>query len=168
MSPDPRLTHLDADGQATMVDVTGKEETRRVAVAAGRIRMRPQTLEAFVEGRLEKGEAFAVARLAGIQAGKRTAELIPLCHALPGASVGVDIEPDPDLPGVRVQAEARYRGRTGLEMEALTALTVALLPLYDMAKAIDRGREVEGLRLLSKEGGASGTWRRKDAPAESG
>ena len=163
MSAESRLTHLDADGQATRVDVTAKEETRRIAVAAGRIRMQPQTLEAFVEGRLEKGEAFAVARLAGIQAGKRTAELIPLCHALPGASVGIDIDPDPDLPGVRVRAEARYRGRTGVEMEALTAVSVALLTLYDMATAIDRGMEVESVRLLSKEGGASGTWHRSEA-----
>jgi cyclic pyranopterin phosphate synthase len=168
MSAESRLTHLDRDGRATMVDVTGKDETRRIAVAEGRIRMRPETLEAFVEGRLEKGEAFVVARLAGIQAGKRTADLIPLCHALPGASVGVDLTPDPDLPGVHVRAEARYRGRTGVEMEALTAVSVALLTLYDMAKAIDRGMRIEGIALLSKEGGASGTWHRAGDSGEPG
>jgi cyclic pyranopterin phosphate synthase len=153
-----RLTHLDDAGRARMVDVTGKEATVRRAVAEGRIRMAPATLRALVDGSLEKGEAFPVARLAGIQAGKKTADLIPLCHALPGASVTVALEPDEALPGVVVRAEARYRGRTGVEMEALTAVSVALLTLYDMAKAMDRGMVVEGVRLLSKEGGASGSW----------
>jgi cyclic pyranopterin phosphate synthase len=166
MSADPRLTHLDAAGRAHMVDVTTKESTRRTARATGRLRMEAATLEAFVEGRLEKGEAFAVARIAGIQAGKRTAELIPLCHALPGASITVDIEPEPTLPGIRVRAEARYRGRTGVEMEALTAVSVALLTLYDMAKAIDRGMVLEEVRLESKAGGASGTWERGGAADE--
>lgn len=142
-----------------MVDVTTKDETVRRAVAEGRIRMAPTTLQALVDGSLEKGEAFAVARLAGIQAGKKTSDLIPLCHALPGASVTVELEPDPGLPGVIVSAEARYRGRTGVEMEALTAVAVALLTLYDMAKALDRGMVVEAVRLRSKEGGASGSWR---------
>lgn len=141
-----------------MVDVTPKDETVRRAVAEGRIRMAPATLQALVDGALEKGEAFAVARLAGIQAGKKTADLIPLCHALPGASVTVELEPDPALPGVVVTAEARYRGRTGVEMEALTAVSVALLTLYDMAKALDRGMVMEAVRLRSKEGGASGSW----------
>lgn len=158
MADERRPTHLDGRGQARMVDVTGKDETVRRAVAEGRIRMAPATLQALVDGSLEKGEAFAVARLAGIQAGKKTADLIPLCHALPGASVTVELEPDPALPGVVVTAEARYRGRTGVEMEALTAVSVALLTLYDMAKALDRGMVVDAVRLRSKEGGASGTW----------
>ncbi|MEK9500619.1 cyclic pyranopterin monophosphate synthase MoaC [Gemmatimonadota bacterium DH-20] len=153
-----RPTHLDEAGRAQMVDVTGKDETVRRAVARGRIRMAPATLEALRSGSLEKGEAFAVARLAGIQAGKKTADLIPLCHALPGASVTVDLDPDDALPGVVVTAEARYRGRTGVEMEALTAVSVALLTLYDMAKALDRGMTMESVRLVSKEGGASGSW----------
>lgn len=153
-----RPTHLDEAGRAQMVDVTGKDETVRRAVARGRIRMAPATLQALRSGSLEKGEAFAVARLAGIQAGKKTADLIPLCHALPGASVTVDLEPDDALPGVVVTAEARYRGRTGVEMEALTAVSVALLTLYDMAKALDRGMTMESVRLVSKEGGASGSW----------
>lgn len=153
-----RPTHLDESGAARMVDVTGKEETMRIAVAAGAIRMDPSTLAALVEGRTPKGEALAVARLAGIQAGKRTDQLIPLCHALPGASVTVELDPDPDLPGVRARAEARYRGRTGVEMEALTAVAVALLTVYDMCKALDRGMVIEGVRLIRKEGGRSGVW----------
>ncbi|MEJ2538912.1 MAG: cyclic pyranopterin monophosphate synthase MoaC [Gemmatimonadota bacterium] len=153
-----RPTHLDAEGHARMVDVTGKEETIRIAVAVGCLRMAPETLEALVEGRTPKGEALSVARIAGIQAGKRTDQLIPLCHALPGASVTVELEPDPDIPGVRGRAEARYRGRTGVEMEALTAVSVALLTLYDMCKALDRGMVLEEVRLVRKEGGRSGTW----------
>jgi cyclic pyranopterin phosphate synthase len=141
-----------------MVDVTGKEETVRTAVAGGWLRMEPETLEALVEGRTPKGEALSVARIAGIQAGKRTDLLIPLCHALPGASVTVALEPDPELPGVRARAEARYRGRTGVEMEALTAVSVALLTLYDMCKALDRGMVLGEVRLLSKAGGQSGDW----------
>ena len=153
-----RPTHLNESGEAQMVDVTGKDETRRRARATGRIRMQPETLAAIRGGELEKGEALAVARIAAIQAAKRTHEIIPLCHALPGASVSVQLRPDPALPGVVVTAEARYRGRTGVEMEALTAVTAALLTLYDMAKALDRGMVVEGIRLLEKEGGASGYW----------
>lgn len=155
---DPRPTHLDDEGAARMVDVTAKDETVRVAVAVGRIRMEPATLEALVEGRTPKGEALAVARIAGIQAGKRTDQLIPLCHALPGASVTVTLEPDAALPGIRARAEARYRGRTGVEMEALTAVSVALLTLYDMCKAMDRGMVLEAVHLVRKEGGKSGTW----------
>lgn len=141
-----------------MVDVTGKEETRRVAVAEGRIRMDADTLEAILGGEIEKGEVLSVARVAGIQAGKRTGELIPLCHVLPGASVSVDIEPDRDLPGLTVRVRAVYTGRTGVEMEALTAVSVTLLTIYDMAKALDRGMVLEEVRLLRKEGGRSGTW----------
>lgn len=158
-----RPTHLNEAGEAQMVDVTSKDETRRRALATGCIRMQPETLEAIRGAKLEKGEALAVARIAGIQAAKRTHELIPLCHALPGASVSLHLDPDPELPGVVVTAEARYRGRTGVEMEALTAVTAALLTLYDMAKALDRGMRLEGIRLLEKEGGASGRW---SAPPE--
>ena len=153
-----RPTHLDADGAARMVDVTGKEETVRTAVAEGWLRMEPDTLAALVEGRTPKGEALSVARIAGIQAGKRTDQLIPLCHALPGASVTVALDPDPELPGVRARAEARYRGRTGVEMEALTAVSVALLTLYDMCKALDRGMVLGEVRLVRKAGGQSGDW----------
>ncbi len=153
-----RPTHLDESGSARMVDVTGKDETDRRAVAVGALRMDRTTLDALVEGRTPKGEALAVARIAGIQAGKRTDQIIPLCHALPGASLTVELEPDGDLPGVRVRAEARYRGRTGVEMEALTAASVALLTLYDMCKALDRGMVLEEVRLARKEGGRSGVW----------
>lgn len=165
MPDDSLLTHLDEAGRARMVDVTAKDETVRRAVARGRIRMAPETLSALVEGTLEKGEALSVARLAGIQAGKKTADLIPLCHALPGASVTVEFEPDPSLPGIVARAEARYRGRTGVEMEALTAVSVALLTIYDMAKARDRGMVVEDVRLERKEGGASGSWSADDPGA---
>ena len=158
MTDAPRPTHLDEKGEARMVDVTAKDETTRRAVAVGALRMSPGTLSALVEGRTPKGEALAVARIAGIQAGKRTDQLIPLCHALPGASVSVELEPDADLPGVRVRAEARYRGRTGVEMEALTAAAVALLTLYDMCKALEKGMVLEEVRLLEKSGGASGEW----------
>ncbi len=157
-----RPTHLDAEGRAQMVDVTAKEETVRKAVAVGALEMSPSTLAAIVEGRLPKGEALTVARIAGIQAGKRTDQLIPLCHALPGASVTVDLRADEALPGVRVRAEARYRGRTGVEMEALTAASVALLTLYDMCKALEKGMVLREVRLESKTGGVSGAWHRED------
>lgn len=141
-----------------MVDVTKKAETRRVAVAEGRIVMKAETLDAIVSGRTKKGDPLQVAQLAGIIGGKKTADLIPLCHALPGASVDVTLSPDADLPGVYVRARAVYAGKTGVEMEALTAASVALLTVYDMVKAIDRGMRIEGVRLLRKEGGASGSW----------
>lgn len=157
----PRPTHLDEAGNARMVDVTAKSETRRVAVASGQIVMARGTLQALVEGRTPKGEAMTVARIAGIQAGKRTDQLIPLCHALPGASVSVEMEPDPELPGVRVRAEARYEGRTGVEMEALTAASVTLLTLYDMLKALDREMVLGEIRLEEKRGGKSGDWSRE-------
>lgn len=155
---DDGLTHLDADGRARMVDVNEKASTKRTAVAEGRIRMADATLEAIVSGRNAKGDPLQVAELAGIMGGKRTSDLIPLCHALPGASVTVQLEPDAELPGVRARATAVYTGRTGVEMEALTAVSVALLTVYDMVKAIDRGMCIEAVRLLSKEGGASGSW----------
>ena len=157
-APADGLTHMDAEGRARMVDVTEKNETRRIAVAEGRIVMEAETLEAIVAGRTVKGDPIQVAELAGVMAGKKTGELIPLCHVLPGASVEVRLEADPDLPGVRARSEATYRGRTGVEMEALTAVSVALLTVYDMAKALDRGMRIEGVRLVRKSGGASGEW----------
>lgn len=156
--PSDDLTHVDEEGRARMVDVAGKEGTRRTAVAQGRIVMKEKTLDAIVEGRTPKGDPLQVAELAGIMAGKKTGDLIPLCHVLPGASVAVRLEVDRDLPGITAEAEATYRGRTGVEMEALTAVSVALLTVYDMVKAIDRGMRIEGIRLLRKVGGASGEW----------
>jgi cyclic pyranopterin phosphate synthase len=155
---DDGLTHFDESGRPRMVDVSGKDTTARVAVAEGRLAMAPETLERILSGRTPKGNPLQVAEVAGIMGGKRTAELIPLCHQLPGASIEVTVEPDPDLPGVVVRAEARIVGQTGVEMEALTAVSVALLALYDMVKGIDRGMHIEGVRLLRKEGGRSGTW----------
>jgi len=144
-----------------MVDVSGKEESHRRAVAEGSIRMEPETLKAIQNGETPKGEVLQVARLAGIQAGKRTGELIPLCHLLPGTSLTVDVELDPDLPGVRVRSTASLSGQTGVEMEALTATTIALVTVYDMVKSMDRNMVLEGIRLVSKEGGRSGTWTRE-------
>jgi len=155
---DDVLTHFDESGRPRMVDVTGQDVTARAAVAEGRLVMAPETLERILSGRTPKGNPLRVAEVAGIMAGKRTAELIPLCHQLPGASIEVTVDPDPDLPGVVVRAEARIAGQTGVEMEALTAVSVALLALYDMVKGIDRGMRIEGIRLLHKEGGRSGTW----------
>lgn len=162
-----RLTHLDEEGRPAMVDVTGKEDSRRRAVAEGAIRMAPETLEAIRFGRTPKGDVLQVAQVAGIQGGKRTGDLIPLCHILPAASISLTLEPDPELPGVRARAEARIRGQTGVEMEALTAVSVALLTVYDMAKALDRGMVLEGVRLVSKEGGASGEWTREEEAPQS-
>lgn len=159
MSPRKQLTHLDAKGRARMVDVTDKESTARRAVAEGHIVMDRKTLELIVSGKTAKGDVIKVAEVAGVMAGKKTADLIPLCHALPGATVQVSLEPDEKLPGIRARAEARVAERTGVEMEALTAVSVALLTVYDMAKAVDRGMRIEGVRLLEKEGGRSGKWR---------
>ncbi len=158
-SRDDGLTHLDAEGRARMVDVTGKEATRRRAVAEGWIVMAAETLERIVEGNTPKGDVLRTAELAGVMAGKKTSDLIPLCHPLPGTTVQVSLEPDASLPGVRCRAEAWVTERTGVEMEALTAVSVALLTVYDMAKAVDRGMRIEGVRLLEKEGGRSGSWR---------
>ncbi len=152
------LTHQDATGRARMVDVGEKAETRRSAVAEGLIRMAPETLETMQAGRTPKGDPLVVAQLAGIQGAKRTADLIPLCHPLPLTSVEIELAPDPDLPGVRAVARARVTGRTGVEMEALTAVSVALLTVYDMVKAVDRTMHIEGIRLLEKSGGQSGDW----------
>jgi cyclic pyranopterin phosphate synthase len=165
MSTNPKdLTHLDPKGNAQMVDVSGKKETQRVAVAEGAIQMAPETLAAMIQGQVKKGDVFQVARIAGIQAGKRAGELIPLCHLLPGVSIRLDVEAVPDLPGVRVRGEASIQGQTGVEMEALTAVSVALLTIYDMAKSLDRGMVIQTLRLVSKEGGHSGRWLRDGEP----
>lgn len=152
------ITHQDETGRARMVDVGEKPETRRTAVAEGFIRMAPETLRALEEGRTPKGDPLLVAQLAGIQGAKRTSDLIPLCHPLPLTSVDVELAPDPELPGVRAVSRARVTGRTGVEMEALTAVSVALLTVYDMVKAVDRTMRVEGIRLLEKSGGRSGDW----------
>jgi cyclic pyranopterin phosphate synthase len=155
------LTHLDAEGRARMVDVGGKEETARIAYAEGSITMSADALDAIEQNALSKGDAFAAARIAGIMAAKKTADLIPLCHPIALTDAGVDLEVDRSLPGVRATAWASTRGRTGVEMEALTAVTVALLTIYDMAKALDRGMEISEVRLTEKRGGKSGDWKRK-------
>lgn len=151
------LTHLDAAGRARMVDVGGKAETQRVAVALGRIRMNAATLAALRDGTTPKGDVLAVARIAGIMAAKRTAELIPLCHPLALDAVSVEFAFVED--GVEARATASLTGRTGVEMEALTAVSVALLTVYDMAKAIDKAMVIDGVRLIEKRGGKSGDWR---------
>jgi len=155
------LTHLDSDGHARMVDVGRKSETARVASATGSITMTRETLDAIERNALSKGDAIAAARIAGIMAAKRTSELIPLCHPLALTDVGVDLELVRSLPGIRVTAWASTYGRTGVEMEALTAVTVALLTLYDMAKSLDRGMEIGDVRLTEKRGGKSGDWKRQ-------
>ena len=153
-----KLTHFDEKGGARMVDVSQKNETRRTAVAEGHVKMAADTLRVIVEGRAEKGDVLSVARLAGIMGAKRTAELIPLCHPLPLSHVSLELDPDPELPGVRIRATVATSGRTGVEMEALTAVNVAALTVYDMAKAIDRAMEIGGVRLLLKDGGKSGRY----------
>jgi cyclic pyranopterin phosphate synthase len=155
------LSHLDADGRARMVDVGTKSETARTARAAGSIRMSADALAAVESNAVAKGDVIAVARIAGIMAAKKTAELIPLCHPLPLTDAGVDIEVDRALPGLRVMAWASTQGRTGVEMEALTAVTVALLTIYDMVKAMDRAMEISGVHLTEKRGGKSGDWTRE-------
>lgn len=152
----PKLTHFDAAGRAAMVDVSDKEETRREAVARTRVVMRPETLALIQAGQAAKGDVLGVARLAGIMAAKRTADLIPLCHPLPLSSVRVDLEPDVAAAAVEITATVRTTGRTGVEMEALTAASVAALTVYDMCKAVDRGMVVESLRVIAKSGGKSG------------
>ena len=153
------LTHFDAAGQAAMVDVSAKPETVREATARARITMQPETLAIILSGTAKKGDVLGVARLAGIMAAKRTADLIPLCHPLPIAAVTVDLVADAELSVVEITATVRTTGRTGVEMEALTAASVAALTIYDMCKAVDRGMVVEGLRVVAKSGGASGDFR---------
>ena len=157
---DQRLSHVDEQGAARMVDVAAKQVTHRRAVAGAVIRMKPTTLAMIVEGRAPKGDVFAVARVAGIMAAKRTSDLVPLCHPLSLTHATVELEP---LDGaVRVTATVETDGKTGVEMEALTAAAVAALTLYDMCKAVDRGMTVDGLGLLEKEGGKSGMWTREE------
>ncbi|MEZ5669214.1 MAG: cyclic pyranopterin monophosphate synthase MoaC [Alphaproteobacteria bacterium] len=153
------LTHFDADGAARMVDVSTKAETARVAVAAARVEMAPATLAAIRGGTAAKGDVLGVARIAGIMAAKRTHELIPLCHPLPLAAVEIAFETaDAPVPAVHIRATAKTTGRTGVEMEALTAAGIAALTVYDMCKAVDRAMRIEGVRLLHKSGGKSGTY----------
>jgi cyclic pyranopterin monophosphate synthase len=153
------LTHLDAEGRAAMVDVGGKAETERSATARARVVMQPATLDKILRGEAPKGDVLAAARIAGIMAAKRTADLIPLCHPLPLAAVAVDLSPDPGGPAVEIAATVKTMGRTGVEMEALTAAAVAALTLYDMLKSADRGMRIEALRVTHKAGGKSGEFR---------
>lgn len=154
----PELTHLDAQGRAQMVDVTQKSVTEREATAEARVVMQPETLAMITEGRHKKGDVLAVARIAGIQAAKKTADLIPLCHPLLLTSIKVEIEADTAQNQIHIQATCKLAGQTGVEMEALTAVSVAALTLYDMCKAVDKGMTIEGIRLLEKKGGKSGHW----------
>ena len=157
------LTHIGASGEARMVDVSDKPATERLAVAQGRVIMTKATLDLIVSGNAKKGDVLGTARIAGIMAAKKTSELIPLCHPLMLSKVSVEIEPDAALPGLRVRATAKVTGQTGVEMEALTAVSVACLTIYDMVKAADRGMRIEGIALLEKSGGKSGTWRAEEA-----
>lgn len=163
MRADPtKLTHLSASGEAHMVDVGGKDVTMRVAVAEGRVVMKPETLDLIIAGDAKKGDVLGTARIAGVMAAKRTHELIPLCHPLALDQVSIDLATDTALPGVRVRATAKVTGKTGVEMEALTAVSVACLTIYDMVKAADRFMRIEGVALVQKSGGASGDWMRAD------
>ena len=155
-----KLTHLDEDGAAHMVDVSGKQVTRRSATAEGRIVMTTEALAAITQGDLPKGDAIAAARIAGIMAAKKTGELIPLCHPLGLEAVSIEFHPEDDA--IRVVATASLNGKTGVEMEALTAASVALLTLYDMGKALDKGMRIDGIRLIAKTGGKSGDWHARD------
>ena len=152
------LTHFDGKGDAHMVDVSDKPVTLRIAVAENHIKMRRETLDIITEGRAKKGDVLGVARLAGIMAAKRTSELIPLCHPLPITKVSIELSPDPELPGIRISATVKTTGQTGVEMEALTAASVTALTVYDMTKAVDKGMEIGGLRVVLKDGGKSGRY----------
>ena len=162
MAPKKKLTHLARGGEARMVDVSPKTATERVAIAEGRVVMRKATLDLVLAGNAKKGDVLGAARIAGIMAAKRTHELIPLCHPLPIAKVEVDIVPEPKLPGLRVSATVKVTGATGVEMEALTAVSVACLTIYDMVKAVERGMRIEGIRLIEKRGGKSGHYQAKE------
>jgi cyclic pyranopterin phosphate synthase len=157
-----KLTHLAKGGEARMVDVSAKAATGRVAVAEGRVVMAPKTLELVLAGNAKKGDVLGAARIAGIMAAKKTHELIPLCHPLPITQLAIDIEPDRTLPGLVVRATAKVTGQTGVEMEALTAVSVACLTIYDMVKAVERGMRIDGIRLIEKSGGKSGRYRAKE------
>ena len=154
-----KLTHLDEKGEAAMVDVSDKAMTERVAIAEGHIVMLPETLRLIREGNARKGDVLGAARIAGIMAAKKTHDLIPLCHSLLISKIAIDLEPDQELPGIRVRATVKLSGQTGVEMEALTAVSVACLTIYDMVKAADRGMKIEAIRLVEKSGGKSGTYR---------
>jgi cyclic pyranopterin phosphate synthase len=154
-----KLTHLDEHGRARMVDIGHKAESERIAVARGEVAMKKETLELIRAGQIKKGDVLTVAQIAGISASKRTSELIPLCHPLPLTKVDVDLELDDSIPGVAIIATAKTIGKTGVEMEALTAVSVACLTIYDMLKAAEKGMTIEAVRLLEKSGGASGEWR---------
>ena len=160
--PQTRLTHLAKGGEARMVDVSAKPATERIAVAEGRVLMAAKTLDLVRKGNAKKGDVLGAARIAGIMAAKRTHELIPLCHPLALTKVEVEIAPDKKLPGLIVRATVKVTGQTGVEMEALTAVSVACLTIYDMVKAVERGMRIEGVRLLEKRGGKSGVYRAKD------
>ena len=152
------LTHFDSDGQAHMVDVSDKDITQRTAVAVGWVKMLPETLAVIKAGNSKKGDVIGVARLAGIMGAKKTPDLIPLCHPLPLSKVAIEIEPDAKLPGLQIKSTVRTTGRTGVEMEALTAVSVSALTVHDMVKAIDKGVEIGGIRVALKEGGKSGRY----------
>ncbi|MCB1856811.1 MAG: cyclic pyranopterin monophosphate synthase MoaC [Gammaproteobacteria bacterium] len=157
------LTHFNTNGEAHMVDVGGKAATHRIAIGAGRIRMNPRTLELIQAGGHQKGDVLGIARVAGIMAAKRTSELIPLCHPLALTHISIDLTPDQDLPGIHCETRVETRGPTGVEMEALCAVQIALLTVYDMCKAADRGMVIEDICLQRKEGGQSGCWIRQEA-----
>ena len=159
--PTNPLTHFDDKGAAHMVDVSGKPVTDRVAVAVGAVRMTAETLALIAQGRAKKGDVLSVARLAGIMAAKKTADLIPLCHPLPITKVALELTPDPALPGVRIEATVKTSGQTGVEMEALTAVSVAALTVYDMVKAVEKSMVIDGIRLILKDGGKSGRYEAK-------
>ena len=156
---DAELTHLDPRGQARMVDVSDKNATERVAVAEGKVLMRKETLDLVLAGNALKGDVIGAARLAGIMAAKRTHTLIPLCHPLPITKIEIEIDPEHGLPGFLVQATVKVTGQTGVEMEALTAVSIACLTIYDMVKAVEKGMRIEGIRLLTKSGGKSADYR---------
>jgi cyclic pyranopterin phosphate synthase len=162
------LTHLDAEGRARMVNVGEKAVTERVCVARGAVRMAPETLALITSGQVPKGDVLTTARLAGIQAGKRTHEWIPLCHMLPLDGLDVELTPEADPPRLRIEARASVHARTGVEMEALVAVSAAGLTVYDMCKAVDRGMVLEGVHLVRKTGGKSGSWERPDDPLDTG
>lgn len=161
-----KLTHLNQSGEARMVDVGGKDITAREAVAEGLVRMQPETLRLIVEGGHKKGDVLAVARVAGIMAAKKTAELVPLCHAIPLTAVDLELTADAKRSAVYCRSTVRTRAQTGVEMEALTAVEIALLTIYDMCKAVDRGMVITDICLVSKRGGKSGTWTRSEGWGE--
>jgi len=162
VTPARKLTHLGRSGKARMVDVSAKRATARMAVAEGRVVMAAKTLELVLNGQAKKGDVLGAARLAGIMAAKRTHELIPLCHPLAITEIAVDLEANRALPGIAARATVKVTGQTGVEMEALTAVTVACLTIYDMVKAVERGMRIEGIRLIEKRGGKSGPYRAKE------